>query len=319
MRSHWAVMTVALLAGGCRATGGTGASFAGAGLFAPLSEAEEAHDGLLRADLGRADSVARSGYAAGLGSALADDVIYLRGGLPLVRGRAAAMAIAAAEAVGAGTTVRWQPVRAEVSDDGRSGYSYGYTIVSAARPGAPGVRVDRYIAYWRRDAAGWRVAAYAETYGAPPPALALPASAQGAVLPNVPMSHTRGGLEAVRAADVAFSTAATLRGTGRAFGEFAADDAQVFSAPGEFISGPDAIMQSFGPPASGNTMVWHPVAGAISTAGDLAFTVGNAVLTGTREDGARRVGYSKYLTVWKKQRDGSWKYVVDGGSARPDS
>jgi ketosteroid isomerase-like protein len=29
------------------------------------------------------------------------------------------------------------------------------------------------------------------------------------------------------------------------------------------------------------------------------------------------VGYSKYLTVWKKQRDGSWRFVADGGSARP--
>jgi ketosteroid isomerase-like protein len=27
--------------------------------------------------------------------------------------------------------------------------------------------------------------------------------------------------------------------------------------------------------------------------------------------------FSKYLTIWKKQRDGTWRYVVDGGSARP--
>jgi ketosteroid isomerase-like protein len=46
--------------------------------------------------------------------------------------------------------------------------------------------------------------------------------------------------------------------------------------------------------------------------------VGNAVFTGYREDGARIQRFSKYLTVWKKQRDGSWRYVVDGGSARPE-
>jgi ketosteroid isomerase-like protein len=41
------------------------------------------------------------------------------------------------------------------------------------------------------------------------------------------------------------------------------------------------------------------------------------VYTGKRADGAPEVRYSKYLTVWKKQRDGRWRYVVDGGSARP--
>src|SRR3954468_14223251 len=43
-----------------------GSPFAGAALLTPLSAAEEAHDALLRADLGRADSVARRGYADGL-------------------------------------------------------------------------------------------------------------------------------------------------------------------------------------------------------------------------------------------------------------
>ncbi|MDB4887492.1 MAG: hypothetical protein JWN79_2930, partial [Gemmatimonadetes bacterium] len=97
-----------------------------------------------------------------------------------------------------------------------------------------------------------------------------------------------------------------------------AADAQVFSAPGEFISGPEAIMQSFGSASSGNSLAWHPVAGEVSAAGDLGFTAGNAVFTGRRDDGGRLVGYSKYLTVWKKQRDGQWRYVVDGGSARPE-
>jgi ketosteroid isomerase-like protein len=27
--------------------------------------------------------------------------------------------------------------------------------------------------------------------------------------------------------------------------------------------------------------------------------------------------YSKYLTVWKRQPDGAWKFVADGGNERP--
>jgi ketosteroid isomerase-like protein len=294
-----------------------GASFAGAALLEPLSEAEAAHDELLRADLARADSVARRGMVDGLSAAFTDDVVYLRGGLPLVRGRVAAHAITAAESLGNSFAVRWQPVRAEASRDGKSGYSYGYTIVSTTSSGTPAIRVDRYIAFWRLLPVGWRIAAYAETYGTPPAALSLPPDAASSVLADVPMSHRGGALEAIRSADVAFSKDASKFGTGEAFGRYAASDAQIFSAPGEFISGPGAISQSFGAPTGKSSLVWHPVHGEVSDAGDLGFTVGNAVFTGEREDGAKIVNYSKYLTVWKKQRDGSWRYVVDGGSARP--
>jgi ketosteroid isomerase-like protein len=294
-----------------------GASFVGASLLEPLSEAQAAHDELLRADLARADSVSRHGMPDGLAANLTEDVVYLRGELPILRGRAAVRAIAAAESIATPYAVRWQPVRAEASRDGKSGYSYGYTIVSAAANGTPSIRVDRYIAFWRQLPVGWRIAAYAETYGAPPPPLSMPETAAPAVLPDVAMSPGSGALEAIRSADVEFSNAAAKFGTGVAFGRYAAADAQMFSGPGEFITGPHAISESFGPPTEKNTLVWHPVHGEVAASGDLGFTVGNAVFTGVREDGAKIERLSKYLTVWKKQRDGSWRYVVDGGSSRP--
>lgn len=319
MRIIPVVLVTALAVSACHhGASSPGSSFAGASLLTPLSQAEEAHDALLRADLGRADSVARLGFAPGLASNFTPDVVYLRGGLPIVRGRAAAAAIVQAESLAAGTAVRWQPVRAEASADGRSGYSYGYTIYGVpAAAGPAGIRVDRYISFWRRDDAAWRIAAYAETYGAPPPALALPATAASAVINDMPMARARGPLEQVRAADTAFSALAQRVGTGRAFGDFAAENAQIFSTPGEFITGPNAISESFGLSGSSGALVWHPIAGEVAQSGDLGFTAGNAVFTGTREDGGQVVRYSKYLTVWKKQRDGSWRYVVDGGSARP--
>lgn len=296
-----------------------GAPFAGASLLAPLSDQEEAHDALLRADLSRSDSVARLGYADALSNAFTSDVVYLRGGLPILRGRTAARAVAAAESLAGPTAIRWQPVRAAVSADGRAGYSFGYAIYgTVAGAAVPSLRVDRYIAFWRREAAGWRIAAYAETYGAPPAPMSIPAGAQGAVVPDTPMTHARGALEAMRSADADFSADAARYGTGTAFGRYAADDAQIFSGPGEFISGPEAISQSFGSNASAGGLVWHPVAGDVAASGDLGFTVGNAVFTGKRADGAPLTRYSKYLTVWKKQHDGSWRYVVDGGSARPN-
>ena len=319
MKRLGVLLLTALSTGAChQGARPPGAAFVGASLLEPLSDAEAAHDELLRADIGRADSVMRRGMSEGLAVNLTDDVVYLRGGLPILRGRNAVRAIAAAESLSTPFAVRWQPVRAEASRDGQSGYSYGYTIVSTAASGAPAIRIDRYIAYWRLLPVGWRIAAYAETYGAPPATLNLPPEAASAALPDVAMTRRNGVLEAIRSADVEFSNDAAKFGTGVAFGRYAAADAQIFSGPGEFISGPHAISESFGPPTEKNTLVWHPVHGEVAASGDLGFTVGNAVFTGVREDGAKIERFSKYLTVWKKQRDGSWRYVVDGGSARPE-
>lgn len=53
-------------------------------------------------------------------------------------------------------------------------------------------------------------------------------------------------------------------------------------------------------------LVWWPQWAGISKSGDLGFT------TGPYELGGKRQGY--YFTVWKKQMDGEWKWLFDGGT-----
>ena len=315
MRARCLILLTTAAVAACRSA--PGPSFIGASLLTPSSDAEVAHDELLRADVVRADSVARSGFATGLASNFAPDVIYLRGGLPTVRGIEIVRSILSAETLANNSTVRWQPVRAEASSDGKSGYSYGYTVYSTPATGSAALRIDRYIAYWRKEPAGWKIAAYAETYGSTPPALMRAVDLGSSMLADVDMSRRTGPLDEVRSADVDFSRDAGRRGTGEAFGLYAAENAQIFSGPGDLTTGPQAIAQSFGPRDEKSSLAWRPVEGEVAASGDLGFTVGNAVFTGEREDGAAVIRYTKYLTVWKKQRDGRWRYVVDGGSARP--
>ncbi|CAN5133454.1 hypothetical protein BH09GEM1_BH09GEM1_13890 [soil metagenome] len=308
------ILTAVVVCTACHTQPGP-AFFAEALLSLP-PEAEAAHDELLNADITRGDAVRQKGLVEGFAGAFAEDAVYLRGGLPILRGERAIRAVVSAEPATAGLSVRWQPVRAEVSRDRSSGYTYGYTIVGTGGAEAT-LRVDRYIAFWRRGPAGWRIVGYAETYGAPPAPVALPLPSADGVLADVAMSATRAPVDPLRAADVAFARDAERLGAGEAFGRYAAPDAQMFSTAGEFITGPEAITASFGQSSSSSSFTWQPVHGEISAAGDLGFTVGNAIVKVERQDGAAVVRYSKYLTVWKRQRDGAWKYVVDGGNARP--
>jgi ketosteroid isomerase-like protein len=52
-------------------------------------------------------------------------------------------------------------------------------------------------------------------------------------------------------------------------------------------------------------LVWWPLYAGIASSGDLGFTTGPYAF-----DGARR---GHYFTVWKRQMNGGWKWVFDGG------
>ncbi|MDZ4375481.1 MAG: DUF4440 domain-containing protein [Phenylobacterium sp.] len=59
-------------------------------------------------------------------------------------------------------------------------------------------------------------------------------------------------------------------------------------------------------PADEPLLEWWPNFAGISRSGDLGFTTGGVAVNG------QRTGH--YFTIWKRQPDGSWKWVHDGGS-----
>lgn len=66
-----------------------------------------------------------------------------------------------------------------------------------------------------------------------------------------------------------------------------------------------------------NQLVWAPVGADISASGDLGYTWGTYEFRSKDKDGKPTVDYGKYTSIWKKQRDGSWKVVLDMGNASP--
>jgi ketosteroid isomerase-like protein len=68
----------------------------------------------------------------------------------------------------------------------------------------------------------------------------------------------------------------------------------------------------------GNSLTWAPVGADISASGDLGYTYGTFEFRSMGKDGKPVVDHGKYTTVWKKQKDGSWKVVLDMGNASPE-
>jgi ketosteroid isomerase-like protein len=59
---------------------------------------------------------------------------------------------------------------------------------------------------------------------------------------------------------------------------------------------------------------WHPDKAGIARSGDLGYTSGPYEETFTDVTGKTVSDKGKYLTVWKKQSDGSWKVLFDMSS-----
>jgi ketosteroid isomerase-like protein len=53
----------------------------------------------------------------------------------------------------------------------------------------------------------------------------------------------------------------------------------------------------------------------VAASGDLGYTFGTYVFITKDKDGKPFREYGKYTSIWKMQKDGSWKVVLDMGNA----
>jgi ketosteroid isomerase-like protein len=68
----------------------------------------------------------------------------------------------------------------------------------------------------------------------------------------------------------------------------------------------------------GTALTWTPIKAEMSASGDLGYTYGNYVFTGKNKEGKLVTSYGKYTSIWRKQKDGQWKVVVDVGNSSPN-
>jgi ketosteroid isomerase-like protein len=64
-------------------------------------------------------------------------------------------------------------------------------------------------------------------------------------------------------------------------------------------------------------LTWKAVKIDVADSGDLAYSLGNWQLKGKNAKGEEVTQTGKYITVWKKQKGGSWKVVADTGTVDP--
>jgi ketosteroid isomerase-like protein len=137
------------------------------------------------------------------------------------------------------------------------------------------------------------------------------------VLTMIVTSAHAAPIDAVLDADRAFAAAAKEKGARAAFVEFAAPDAIMFRHGVGPVKGIAAIGQVFASPETA-TAAWEPEGGEIAASGDLAYTWGYFAWTAVAGPNVGKPPVTgNYVSIWRKQSDGRWKWVIDLGVIGP--
>ena len=209
----------------------------------------------------------------------------------------------------------WLPLGGGVSDDLRSGYTFGI----GARASTP-VTADSPRAVHRILEANAR------------PTVAdccIRRNRQGLPVRQRLLAHRRSfrrrhcrrrpprrvaesienAIARIRATDSLFSDLADRMGTPFAFARYIDPVGVLFGRP-QLVIGAKAVQEFYASQGGGTSLSWRPVYADVAGSLDLGFTVGEYSITSRGATGAAVQRFGKYLTVWKRQPDGSWKFVV---------
>ncbi|WP_462222636.1 YybH family protein [Ferruginibacter sp.] len=111
--------------------------------------------------------------------------------------------------------------------------------------------------------------------------------------------------------DRAFSKLSVEKGMKNAFLEYI-DSNGVLLKPNRYpILGAEAIDYLIQQNDSAYTLQWEPEAGFIAQSGELGYTYG---VYAFKPNGKDTATYGTYVSIWKKQADGKWKFVLDSGN-----
>ncbi|MDA0196483.1 MAG: nuclear transport factor 2 family protein [Bacteroidetes bacterium] len=116
-------------------------------------------------------------------------------------------------------------------------------------------------------------------------------------------------LEEIKSADILFSNRSQAVGMNQAFLEFADENAVLLRPNSYPIIGKKEVKKAMSSDDSKFNLTWKPMDGDVSTSGDLGYTYGTYTFKTSDT-----TTYGTYLSIWKKDSLGDWKWALDTGN-----
>lgn len=275
---------------------------------------QQVADELIAADRAFSEASGKTDLITGISAMFAADVA-MPTPAGVVYGAQKALDALRGNPANAGSKAVWTPARVGLSGDGRHGYTAGFMTVTRADGS---MQPAKYMAYWEKQAAGWRVLAYKRA----PAKEAAPEIPIGRVLPaTIALSSADAATveryrESLAEAERSFSRDAQTMGIGPAFTLYGSPDAANFGGPDTptFVFGNEAIgAQVAGPGASPNSssVNWGPEKTVIAASGDFGVTIGYILRNAPGPDG-KMPPPQPFFTIWKRESlTAPWRYIAE--------
>ena len=117
--------------------------------------------------------------------------------------------------------------------------------------------------------------------------------------------------EALMEADRDFSKMSETKGMRNAFMEYIDSNGVLLRPNATPLVGANAIDFISQSNDTSFTMTWEPSGGNIAASGELGYTYGVYSIRPKTKDSVR---YGTYVSIWKKQPNGKWKFILDTGN-----
>jgi uncharacterized protein (TIGR02246 family) len=130
--------------------------------------------------------------------------------------------------------------------------------------------------------------------------------------PAPPPDTRKADEAAIRAASADWSKAAQARDLDKTLSYYS-EDAIYMVNDGALVRGKDSLRMAWQPELAspGTTLTWETTSVEVARSGDIAYEYGTYTQVTEEKKGKPKEEKGKYVAVWKKQRDGSWKVAVD--------
>jgi ketosteroid isomerase-like protein len=145
--------------------------------------------------------------------------------------------------------------------------------------------------------------------------------ATAALLVAVTVSAQAAPKDDMMAADKAFSAMSIAQGQHKAFLAYMTDDVRLFTGAHPPVTGKAAVVAQYAaeeaadPNYKAQRLEWTPLEAEASPDGMLGFTRGTWIFTAPKADGSAMKLTGYYVTEWRRQPDGTYKFCLDIGGA----
>ncbi|MCP4181486.1 MAG: DUF4440 domain-containing protein [bacterium] len=206
---------------------------------------------------------------------------------------------------------KWKPIYVDIANKGDIGYTLGRYVIENKEKDNSNLRYNYYASVWKKQKNGnWKIIIHSGLIGL---------DSIDFITEKDMNTKLDKSVVPIANADKKFSELSVKSGYLHAFYTFIAENGLVASGNGRPPSNKETYRKRVEQskkekPRTELKLKWKPLYGDMSSSNDLGFTHGHAEIVSKDDKGEENRAWSYYLTIWKKQKDGKWKYVLDTGN-----